>query len=409
MDPLAVSPEHRVARRGWKARPTNQFLCRLIAVALALASPAIADAGETLDGALRDLAGRISEIAQSQKARDIAVGPFLVPPAAPETDRIPRELSQLLKDQSLADPPLSVAARPRSGLRVTGRLAETEGRPWGLVLHARIEGPLGQSLHEWMSPPITDEHDLCALLGVTGQLPTAVPLTPTDEVRKFLGDGAITVLAALEDIEAFRIEPRPAAAGERSIGGFPITATAKPDRALAGRLAAILLDESTYLFDQRKRCAFEPGVALRLRSGGRTLTVLLCFRCHELMVIAQDEQGREMHRAVEDFDAAAPELAALVQPLFPDDEALQELPTFPEGADAALNQLATLIDRWLQSQAEQAATWQGLDGPNTGGRDEILSRRLREAISRRDIETGFSTWAVRAEYKIEQGRGGNTV
>ena len=107
--------------------------------------------------------------------------------------------------------------------------------------------------------------------------------------------------------------------------GYPILRTG-PDLAPAqlDEFRRLALDAAHYDFERAKGCEFEPGVALRLRAGERTLEVLLCFSCDEWEFWLGDA------RVIEDFDAARPALVRLAQALFPDDAALRGLSVTPK-------------------------------------------------------------------------------
>lgn len=91
------------------------------------------------------------------------------------------------------------------------------------------------------------------------------------------------------------------------------------EKEFAARLAAILLDEKTYLFDMApKSCELNPGVAFRLWKGTRQVNVVLSFECDMLLV--------NPWLGFADFDPARPALVRLVKEALPDDPEIQKLP-----------------------------------------------------------------------------------
>ena len=120
-------------------------------------------------------------------------------------------------------------------------------------------------------------------------------------------------------VEAFRIT-----ASKPDMDYLKWAETAGPillDGPTSKELAGILLDSKGYYRGPPKACIPTPGVKLRFTpANGTTVWVYLCFECRILIVY----EGQSL-RGSDDFDPAAPALAALVKKLFPKDPEIQAL------------------------------------------------------------------------------------
>jgi hypothetical protein len=169
-----------------------------------------------------------------------------------------------------------------------------------------------------------------ALLAIAAGAAACSATGPTARVTALLGGQA--AVAILTDTtgavkrEAWRIDghagPRRAAAGaSASIHGHPVLAGPVPvDAATAAELAAIVLDDDTYLWDLAKGCEFMPGVAIRATRGATVVDVLLCFSCDEAAFWLD---GKRV--GVEDTDPRRADLVRIARRLFPDDVKLGAL------------------------------------------------------------------------------------
>src|SRR5262249_42001424 len=87
---------------------------------------------------------------------------------------------------------------------------------------------------------------------------------PTSRLEELLGTDTIAILQEADTVEPFRIDPdsvyttKPEDEGKMRIGGFVVTANAKPlGKEFAQQLSAILLEPDTYKHASAK--CFDPG------------------------------------------------------------------------------------------------------------------------------------------------------
>jgi hypothetical protein len=146
---------------------------------------------------------------------------------------------------------------------------------------------------------------------------------PGKKVAEFLGAGVVDVLRNADKVEVFRVGNSEHSKQE-TLAGHSVISKGKDqdkDKEFAGKLRDILFDEKTYDFGSAKECKFNPGVAFRVLSGDKTILVLLCFTCKELMIVG----GSETKERYEDFDGSAAKLTALAKLGLPDDKEIQAL------------------------------------------------------------------------------------
>ena len=140
---------------------------------------------------------------------------------------------------------------------------------------------------------------------------------PSRRVTDLLGGE--TIERGARRVVAYRIDGM-RGAGETAMHGYPVLGgPVELDADAQRRLRDVLLSDATYLWDRAKACEFLPGVLVRYEDDA-TIDVLFCFSCDELEVYRDGKRcGRE------DFDPRRRDLVALVQRIFPDDEALRAL------------------------------------------------------------------------------------
>jgi hypothetical protein len=128
-------------------------------------------------------------------------------------------------------------------------------------------------------------------------------------------------------VEVFRVAAKRAQAGEQAVGGCRVLSAGREQgEPFARRVAAVLLEEKTYRFDESKTGGFTPVVGLKLWNGGRWVEVLLSFATDELVVFSPGADGASVRSAQEDFDAARAALLTLAQDAFPGDKEVGSLP-----------------------------------------------------------------------------------
>jgi hypothetical protein len=139
---------------------------------------------------------------------------------------------------------------------------------------------------------------------------------------------ALTILRGATTVEVFRVASQSTGPTKgESVGGYPITNRGGDrDGRFAARLAATL--EELWRSDRHaaKGCTFEPGVAFRVRRGGESLELVLCFRCDMQHVVLKDRRGETTFDQVEDNDPIRAELVLLAKEVFPADREIQGLP-----------------------------------------------------------------------------------
>ena len=127
---------------------------------------------------------------------------------------------------------------------------------------------------------------------------------------RFLGSDIIEILKAPESIESYRVElHKTNRAG--SLGGYPVH---QRGPALNARqitqISSLLLDEQSYLFDVVKKCLFLPEYAFKAVRGGKSVVILICFSCEELLFVYENRE------ILEDFDRVTPKMRSLIEELF---------------------------------------------------------------------------------------------
>jgi len=102
------------------------------------------------------------------------------------------------------------------------------------------------------------------------------------KVERYLGKRVVSTLGDTTKIEAFRVDPK---AGQDWAKGTSI----ELDRKFATTLSAVLLDAKTYRWEGDNpiglRCIFEPGVAYRFWKDKGFVSVLVCFKCGEVLFV----------------------------------------------------------------------------------------------------------------------------
>lgn len=165
---------------------------------------------------------------------------------------------------------------------------------------------------------------------VDGRTPVELPGRPGDppslRLAQFLGTDRLAVLGGATRAESWRIAPmQPATPPADGFRGYPVIGQGPAlTAAQLDEFRRVALDAASYDFARAKGCEFQPGVALRLHAGDRSLDVLLCFSCDEWEFWLGDA------RVIEDFDPVRPALVTLARALFPDDEVLRGLPAAPK-------------------------------------------------------------------------------
>jgi len=150
--------------------------------------------------------------------------------------------------------------------------------------------------------------------------------TPSQTVKKTLGEPTIAILEGASRVEVFRIkgdhssvEQNPPA---KKIGGYPITAQGQDQgKDFAAKLAKVLLDEKTYS-NTFARC-FDLGVAFRVWNENQHVDVVICFKCNNFYCgppVAHAQENASFEGSVNH-----PQLVQLAKAVFPTDMEIQAL------------------------------------------------------------------------------------
>jgi hypothetical protein len=117
-------------------------------------------------------------------------------------------------------------------------------------------------------------------------------------------------IPALAHVEQYRVAARNSAATRPVIGNAAILAgPVRPDDATLKALSDVLCRKETFDFGVVKKCEFNPDVALRFAGARRTLDLVFCFTCGDVIAF----QGERLIGQAS-FDPAKAELRALLRP-----------------------------------------------------------------------------------------------
>jgi hypothetical protein len=173
--------------------------------------------------------------------------------------------------------------------------------------------------------------------------------THRKKYEKYLGRDTLALLEAPDRIEALAVHPWPAArpppghahdpapqlppGTPTTIFYRPVYAVGRPLTAeFARRLAAVLLDDATYVPDMPpfgnrifKMCVIWPGVAYRVWSGRRSVDLLFCFDCDQVEVVRDMGPHGQTDADIDNGRAAFVRLAKEALPAVPEITALPEV------------------------------------------------------------------------------------
>jgi hypothetical protein len=163
---------------------------------------------------------------------------------------------------------------------------------------------------------------LCSLLLVAAGRGTS---GESARVRNYIGDRALNVPASAGWVEVYRIgSAREHPDAQQKLAGYLLLATGREkDQDFARRLAGVVLKDATYEWNMAKGCIFDPGVALRVWSGGDSVLALICFSCDEVGIIVDELNPRSIR--VKDADPGRAALLKLTREAFPGDSDLRDL------------------------------------------------------------------------------------
>lgn len=159
-----------------------------------------------------------------------------------------------------------------------------------------------------------------AAAGIIVLIAAASPAAaPSPRVVRFLGERAADVLSGVNRSEVFVVSTKRAQEDEPALGGYLIRYT-HPDQGapFARAVAALLLDEKSYRFDQSKVGGFRPRLGLRLWNGKRWVEVVVSLSYDEVVVFSPNPGDGSVRSAQADMVPAREALDALIRKTFPD-------------------------------------------------------------------------------------------
>lgn len=135
----------------------------------------------------------------------------------------------------------------------------------------------------------------------------------------FGNEQAMATVKNATSVKAYRLPP--GSYFQESLKDYKIVAgSVDVSDNIVSQLRKILLDASIYGWEFAKGCEPDYGVRIQFSDNDNTVDVLFCFECD---ILAVYHNGKVV--GGEDFDNARSRLVAIVQKLFPDDEAIQSL------------------------------------------------------------------------------------
>ncbi len=134
----------------------------------------------------------------------------------------------------------------------------------------------------------------------------------------------VQILMAPDRVEAFRVAPhldrKQLRQTRQWIGEYPVIQSGTSrQKEKAVQVAGAVLSATGSL----KRCAFQPGYAVRYWQGTRSVSLLFCFRCAEVRILPPPASGEPVFGV--DFGKVSVEIVKFLQAEFPDDRDLAAL------------------------------------------------------------------------------------
>lgn len=137
----------------------------------------------------------------------------------------------------------------------------------------------------------------------------------------------LSIIKSATSIETYRVSRRGSFGSERIEDSSVVGKGLIPNRETAKRLKVIFLSHLRAQANPmgQKGCPPpEPGVAIRFIQGDKSVDILLCFQCYDLMVVNDaSSQWRDFNSPEAERDA----LVKIAKALFPSDTEIQKLST----------------------------------------------------------------------------------
>jgi hypothetical protein len=156
---------------------------------------------------------------------------------------------------------------------------------------------------------------MTATAGAKWFLMARSPATP-ELLKLYGGRKGFAVLQKPDRIEAFRLS-HPRGSNEPSVTEGPVAVTGS----VAQELVSLLSAHDAYGWNTWPGCIPDWGVRLSFYRGADRIDVLLCFQCNLLSVSLNGTKIGDGY-----FGPMRPHLVRAIKEIFPNDQALQELP-----------------------------------------------------------------------------------
>ncbi len=141
------------------------------------------------------------------------------------------------------------------------------------------------------------------------------------DVTELMGRRTMAILRGATRVDVHRLgtlstdgkldaAPSPASDGVATLGA-----------PFAQRIADVLLDDKSYMFEVAKMCIFQPGVRFQFWKGAESVGVNVCFVCNEIAV--QNLDAAELR--IDDIDPIRRKLLAFARDALPEDLELRTL------------------------------------------------------------------------------------
>ncbi len=149
---------------------------------------------------------------------------------------------------------------------------------------------------------------------------TAQPLTVSTNVVKLFGEAeTVEIMQNPDTVKAYR-QPQESYL-QKLISDYDVlTGPILVAEAEKKELQQLLLADDSYMWKVAKGCEPDYGVRIEFSQGDDKVDVLFCFGCSQLQIY---RNGKSV--SGEDFDPIEKKLIKIVQRIFPEDRAIQEL------------------------------------------------------------------------------------
>lgn len=141
---------------------------------------------------------------------------------------------------------------------------------------------------------------------------------PTQRIKDFFKPKTLEILTGVERVETFRIK-------ETGKGYEMLAKGAVWKDEKAKQVAALFLDDKSYVWESAKGCDPQPGVMFKLYKGEEFVQAALCFECDMVVFRATDAKGQPIASATEDFDPVRAQWVKWAKEALPDDAVIQGL------------------------------------------------------------------------------------